>query len=264
MRQSILTCSVVALAALTFAGCSGSGFAPVGAQPYQNGYADQNHGGQPYNGQAYNGQAYAQNSGCVATAAQPVCGGAPAYAEDLRGTYPVANPHGTVLANNAPYGSAVYHNDYVQSQLRPAHNSNVYVNLGVMNYDVDDGPTGLQGRIGYNVNQYLGAEIEGSRSIGDGTIEGVNGLSVKYAAAAFAVGKLPITDRFSLLARGGYHQTKFGQGNTSGKVDDFAYGVGAEYLVTPNDGIRVDLTRYEMDFPGDDYDAVAVSYVRRF
>jgi hypothetical protein len=176
----------------------------------------------------------------------------------------VANQNGTILAHNAPYGAAVYNNGYAHNQLRPARTSNFYVNLGAVNYDVDNGPTGFQGRIGYNANQYFGAEIEGSRSVGDGRVEGVGGISVKYAAAAFAVGRLPITDKFSLLARGGYHQTKFGQGNTSAKVDDFAYGIGAEYLFTPKDGVRVDLTRYELDFPGDDYDAVAVSYVRRF
>jgi len=42
--------------------------------------------------------------------------------------------------------------------------------------------------------------------------------------------------------------------------DNIAYGGGAEFALTPKDGIRVDYTRYE----GLNADSVALSYARKF
>jgi len=87
--------------------------------------------------------------------------------------------------------------------------------------------------------------------------------------AAFALARLPLSDRLSVHSRAGVHSTRF-----EDELDDgtqilsqnessigLAYGLGMEYAFTPRNDIRLDYTVYENDAGGNaDSLAVAVSH----
>jgi len=87
--------------------------------------------------------------------------------------------------------------------------------------------------------------------------------------AAFALARLPLSDRLSVDSRAGVHSTRF-----EAELDDgtqilsqnessigLAYGLGMEYAFTPRNDIRLDYTVYENDAGGNaDSLAVAVSH----
>ena len=91
-------------------------------------------------------------------------------------------------------------------------------------------------------------------------------------AVAFGVGRLPVSPKFNLLGRAGYHNTEIGVdvvNTTTGtedkadfSTDGFAYGVGAEYALNPLTSIRADYTIY--DYDGPDADAVSLAIARKF
>jgi len=147
--------------------------------------------------------------------------------------------------------------------------------LGAVAYDTDKDPYGLQARLGYQSNNIWGAEIEGSMGLDEDRVNDpinleTTTLDVDYSVGAFALARLPLHDRLSVHARGGYHTTKISadvdDGTTvtefSNEFDGFAYGAGAEFNVTPKDSLRVDYTRYEGE--GNDLDSISLGYARKF
>jgi len=155
---------------------------------------------------------------------------------------------------------------------------NFYGTLGGVMYDTDADSFGLEGRIGYDSGRIFGAEIEGSLGLIDETSvlpSAVGPIDVEggfdYNVAAFALARLPLSKRFTLHARGGYDfrdisVTATAQDGTSAtaseSLDGFAYGVGAEYALTPRDGLRLDFTRYDNDIGASE--SVSASYTRKF
>jgi len=152
-----------------------------------------------------------------------------------------------------------------------------YGNLGGVMYDVDSELYGVQGRLGYQSALPFGAEVEGSFGLTDETtdITGPIGAAtldqkIDYQLAAFAVGRLPVLEKVNLLGRLGYHTTELSETETdtlgsfdrSYSTDGLAYGVGAEYALSPRTSIRADYTVY--DFDGPDADAVSLSVARKF
>ncbi|MEM9599898.1 MAG: outer membrane beta-barrel protein [Pseudomonadota bacterium] len=157
-----------------------------------------------------------------------------------------------------------------------------YATLGATWYDVSEAPAGIQGRLGYQSANLLGAELEGSIGVisevspfdqpnpPDPNIVGQFEDGVDYQIAGFGVARLPVARNVSLHMRAGYHQTKsYTDATVNGldrgvdRTDDgVAYGVGAEFNVTPVDALRADFTRYSRT--GDDMDSVSLSYLRRF
>jgi len=175
-----------------------------------------------------------------------------------------------------------------------------YGNLGVILYDFDSEKFGIQGRVGYQSATILGAELEGSISLGSETEElsgnalasvtgtiGTTGtgttastttpsastLTTEYtnSIAAFGLARLPISDRLSLHSRAGLHSTRF-----KAELDDgtqvlrqnessigLAYGLGMEYAVTPRNDIRLDYTVYEGD-AGGNADSLSVAVAHKF
>jgi hypothetical protein len=132
----------------------------------------------------------------------------------------------------------------------------VYGNIGYTQFDgdaVDVG--GVTGRIGATFGRYIGVEGEGTVGTNDD-----NGVELDSALGIYAVGHLPITDRFDLFARAGASRVETSPG---GDDDAFSYGVGANYFFTDKDGIRGDWTKHDFD-NGGDVDTYSVSYVRRF
>ena len=142
----------------------------------------------------------------------------------------------------------------LRGQFGSRNNSHFYGNAGLNWYDVDTDALGLQLRGGYQANRHLGAEVEGSLGInGDAAFAG----GFDYTLGAFAVSRAPITNRLDVLSRIGYYYANLDNGI---EEDNIAYGIGAEYALSPRDGVRVDYTRYE----GLATDSVAVSYARKF
>jgi len=154
---------------------------------------------------------------------------------------------------------------------KPGH---FYGTLGGVLYDTDIDSYGIEGRIGYNSGRILGAEVEGSFGIIDDTrtITAVDlETGVDYNIAAFALARLPISQRLSLHARGGYDFRKLSASGTDAmgmtqeldlNLDGFAYGFGGEYAISPRDGLRLDFTRYDNELGA--LESVSASYVRKF
>lgn len=155
------------------------------------------------------------------------------------------------------------------------------INLG----NEDASITMITGRLGYRLNDYFAVEGELGFGLGGddfdriipvdvlGTTANVDSnitLDVKSYYIAFARGILPVSEGVDIFARVGYGQAtaeadiigSFSGFTASGSAEDkasgFAYGVGAQYNFTENDGIRADYTRLE------ETNIISLAYSRRF
>jgi len=162
----------------------------------------------------------------------------------------------------------------VSKGLRQAY---TYGTLGATNYDIDSDLYGIQGRLGWQSKSIFGAEVEGSFGfdeddaiidVGTGPIAVEAGI--KSQLAGFGVARVPVSERFNVLGRVGYHNTEFeielDDGTTileeDFSTDGIAYGVGAEYALSPLTALRADYTVY--DFDGEDADAISLAVKRKF
>jgi len=181
-------------------------------------------------------------------------------------------PHGYSQNGHAP----AYYPPHrgVSKGLRQAY---TYGTLGATNYDVDSDLYGIQGRLGWQSKSIFGAEVEGSIGFDedDATVDfGTGPVSVEVGIntqiAGFAVARVPVSKRFNILGRVGYHNTdiegELDDGTTvieeDFSVDGIAYGVGAEYALSPRTALRADYTVY--DFDGEDADAISLAVKRKF
>lgn len=110
---------------------------------------------------------------------------------------------------------------------------------------------------GYKVNKNFAVE-GGYTDLGKGSLSATTTGPVASGVASFeatawevnAVGILPINESFSVFGKLGYHWNEskttgtgiFGSKDYSG--DDFKFGVGAEYNINKNVGIRLEFERY--------------------
>lgn len=154
-----------------------------------------------------------------------------------------------------------------------------YGTLGGVNYELGEDIYGVQGRLGYQLNSFLGAEAEGSF----GTIDDTDPLTLTGGAivdqkvnidtslAGFGVVRYPLFGKLSGLSRVGYHTSEVDVEVTDAAgtsvqqdftTDGFAYGTGLEYAFSPKTALRVDYTIY--DFDGPDAEAVSVALSRKF
>lgn len=244
-------------------------------------YATQSYAQAPYNqtySTAYNAQ----------TGYQAVQAGYPAgYASQ-----PSPHAYGTHVHGQVP-------------QLRRAANpysarGYKYGNLGAILYDFDSKKYGVQGRIGYQSATILGAELEGSISLGSetetldaNTTEIVRGfadttitpgttvgaapststLTTEFtnSIAGFGVARLPISDSFSIHSRAGLHSTRFtAELNDGARVlkqnetsFGLAYGIGMNYSFSPKNDIRLDYTVYDNEVGGN-ADSLSVAVAHKF
>ncbi len=177
-----------------------------------------------------------------------------------------------------PHAGAYGQPPYLRG-LRGQSRGNFYGTLGGVMYDTDIDSFGLEGRLGYDSGRRLlgasyGAELEGSLGIldekdVDGDITTKGGFD--YNVAAFAVARRSLTPRLSVHGRLGYDFRQLSvkaedlDGNT-GKVeldlDGIAYGIGAEYALSPVSGLRLDLTEYDNEFGASQ--SVSASFTRKF
>lgn len=124
-----------------------------------------------------------------------------------------------------------------------AHAQNWYAGAGYTNFDADGADIdAVTGRLGYRLSPNFAVEGEASTGLGDD-----DGVDLNHNAGLYAVGILPLGERFDLHGRVGYQTTEVG--TPIGDFDDegIAYGAGATWRVTPGFGIRGDWTRMEGD-----------------
>jgi len=149
-----------------------------------------------------------------------------------------------------------------------AQDNGAYVGIGAATYEFDT--IGIDGKIGYNFNDYFGVEGQGilglsseTETIGTDEITG----KIDYTIGAFAVARLPLSEKLDVFARGGYHQTGIsleGLGQSvDGDVDGFAAGGGIQYNLDEKSGIRAEYTYLDSGVAFN-LDTFSVSYVRKF
>ena len=137
-----------------------------------------------------------------------------------------------------------------------AQQSGVYVSGGYTYFDGDGGAQlgGITGRVGVNFTPNFAIEGEGTFGVTDDS-----GTELDSQFGAYVVGKLPINPQFDVFGRVGVARIETSPG---GDEDGLAYGTGAQWNLTSQDGIRGDWTRN--DFDAGDVDAFSLSYVRNF
>ncbi|RKR03796.1 outer membrane beta-barrel protein [Maricaulis maris] len=131
-------------------------------------------------------------------------------------------------------------------------------------------------RAGYDVNAYFGFEGQLDIGLGDDTVATCPAgaaclvadpsVGLDYGVGLFAIGRLPVGERFSLFARGGYVHNEFSTNfSYTGGMDanSFAWGAGAELALTQAGSLRFDYTRTDYDGFGNG-DAYSLAYVHRF
>ncbi|HEX6689759.1 MAG TPA: outer membrane beta-barrel protein [Burkholderiales bacterium] len=129
--------------------------------------------------------------------------------------------------------------------------------------------------VGYQWNRNLGFEI-GYRDLGQAHANGPGG-SVTSEAKAFellAMGILPVGDRFSVYGKFGAY---FGESDVVTSVPgvgvatdhdsniDLTYGVGVQFELTKQFGLRAEWQRYQdMSTSNIDVDAISIGLIWRF
>ena len=113
---------------------------------------------------------------------------------------------------------------------------------------------GITGRVGVNFGPNFAVEGEGSFGV-----KGDSGTELDSEIGVFAVGKLPVNPSLDVFGRVGVSRIET---SPFGDEDGLAYGAGAQWNLTAQDGIRGDWTRH--DYDAGDVDAYSLSYVRSF
>ena len=144
--------------------------------------------------------------------------------------------------------------------------------IGYTQLDTDGGELGaVTGRVGYDFSRNFGIEGEASAGVKDAdiTFADVDGrLKHDWDAAAYGVAKLPVNDNLELFGRLGYGVTRVSASlagaTPSADGESVNYGIGANYFIDGQNGIRADWTRRDFRSDGGRVDAYGLSFVRRF
>ena len=147
-----------------------------------------------------------------------------------------------------------------------------YGTLGYTHLEGDTPSVGaVTGRLGVDVLPWLAVETEASIGVKDNKfdIAGAEGTNEhQWDAAGYVVGKVPVGDRFSVFARGGYGHTELTRTVAGSETDiggdSWNYGAGAEMALGGNTGVRADWTRRDFREGDVKADAYSLSLVRRF
>lgn len=153
---------------------------------------------------------------------------------------------------------------FVTPAAAQAQERGFYAGVGGTWFSVGDvDVTGATGRVGYKFNRNLGVEGEASFGV-DGDEADFLGTPVdvdlENQYGVYAVGYLPLSDRFEVLGRAGWAsvdaQGSFG-GFTAGAEDDgLGLGAGVQYHVSNNFAVRADYTRLFVDDEDNDIDGI--------
>jgi outer membrane immunogenic protein len=147
-----------------------------------------------------------------------------------------------------------------------------YGTLGYSQMDADGADLGaVTGRFGAKLTPYLGAEAEASFGVGSDTFSvGATEVKVKetYDVAVYGVATMPVNTNFDLFARAGFGTTELkassGGVSATDSNESWNYGVGANYYLDAQNGVRADWTRRDFTNDAGKADVYSVSYVRRF
>jgi len=193
-----------------------------------------------------------------------------AYGQSVQGHSAYHGPQQYVAPAYAYSGAHAAHKG-----LRPAY---TYGELGAIAYDVDSELFGGLARVGYQSKSIFGAEVEGTLGFTDdsatvltaaGPLTGE--IQVKNSIAGFGLARVPVSPRFNVLGRVGYHNTELDADITDAagvvtdadfSTDGLVYGVGAEYALSPRTSVRADYTIY--DYDGPDADSLSLAISRKF
>lgn len=140
-----------------------------------------------------------------------------------------------------------------------AANAQAYANLGYTQYQFDDADAevgGVTARLGYNFTPMFGVEGEGTFGVDDD-----NGVELDNALGAYAVGRIPLSDAFSVHGRVGYQNIEVDTPIGGFEDDGVSWGAGLGWQATPGVGVRADYTRFEGD---EDADSIGVAAVMNF
>ena len=147
-----------------------------------------------------------------------------------------------------------------QSDTTASH-SGIYGNLGWGESMLKGENLGsITGRVGGRFGSYLGVEGELGYGLTGDNYTFAPGLpnqanvdvSRRLQGAVYGVGFLPISPNIDLLARVGYgasryHLSPAGLASYDANENGVRYGLGAQYIMANNNGLRLDWTREHMD-----------------
>lgn len=149
--------------------------------------------------------------------------------------------------------------------------SNAYGSIGYSSVQGDNADLGaVTGRIGAKLTPYIGIEGEASLGISDDDVVGIPGATaeLEHDLAAYVTGTIPVASNFELFGRVGYGTTKVKVESTTLSASDseesINWGVGANYYLDGQNGVRADWTRRDFRDGAGDADVWSLSFVRKF
>lgn len=155
----------------------------------------------------------------------------------------------------------------------------VYANLGYAWADSSNVNLGaIQGRLGYRFNNWLGVEGELAGGVTSDHYDVPTGLvspptvradvKLRHQEAIYAVGFLPLSPQWDLLARVGYGNQKIKVSvpgaDAEAHGNSWNYGLGAQWHWDGMNGIRGDYTREEFTHGNGHANVWAIAYSHRF
>ena len=160
----------------------------------------------------------------------------------------------------------------VPAMAQTVSNPQWYGTGGYTHLDADGADLGaITGRVGARLSPNFAVEGEGSFGVRDDDVR-VGPVNTKgehqYDAAVYGVGVLPVSPNFELFGRLGYGTTKVKASaagvSASDDGESFNYGLGGNYFIDAQNGLRADWTRRDFRDGGGEADTYGLSYVRRF
>lgn len=157
--------------------------------------------------------------------------------------------------------------------------SGAYIALGTTYFGTID-TFGLDAKVGYDFNKYFGVEAQGTIGLNSNSTRLSSNITsatltedVDFTVGAFAVGRLPLSEKFEVFVRGGLHHTE-----GSGKINNilntsfdrggtgYALGAGLQHNFNSKNGIRAEYTYREENNDSDlsELETITLGYVRKF
>lgn len=132
--------------------------------------------------------------------------------------------------------------------------SDLYVTGGISSVDADGVDLrAFNVRGGIEFHELLGAEFEAAFGLGADEIDGGDGAEseLENQFGGFVVARYPVIPNLDVLGRVGYTTGELQTSNNGvsfdAELDGFAFGLGGEFMITRQLGIRGDYTRIEVD-----------------
>lgn len=149
--------------------------------------------------------------------------------------------------------------------------SDAYGSIGYSSVQGDTTDLGaVTARLGAKLTPYIGVEGEASFGVSDDDVVGIPGATaeLEHDLAAYVTGTIPVASNLELFGRLGYGTTKIKAEvlgvSASNSQESVNWGVGANYFLDSQNGVRADWTRRDYRDGGGEADVWSLSYVRKF